>query len=81
MTEDNLWGNFIDAVKKQNHTIAGVLRGCVLKSDEKGFVIETPFKFHKDRLSDVKSQEVLNSALQEVTGKKTEIIVKLVDRR
>jgi len=67
-----LWNQLIDNVKSKNHSIAGVLRGCSLKSyDGKKFVIEAKFKFHKEKLEDKKSREIIEDALKEITGRKT----------
>jgi DNA polymerase III subunit gamma/tau len=76
---DALWTAFIDKVKTFNHSVAGVLRGCTIKSyDGKILSLETSFKFHKDKLSEMKTMELLNSACKEVTKKnvRIEIILK-----
>ncbi len=70
--EDDIWQELIDKVKLQNHSIAGVLRGCSLKSyDDKKVIIEAKFKFHKEKLEDRKSREIIEDALEEITKKKT----------
>ncbi len=79
-----LWTALIDKVKAYNHSVAGVLRGCSIKSyDNKSLVLETNFKFHKDKLSEVKTREVLENALKEITKKnvKIEIILKGGDKK
>ncbi len=64
-----IWGDFIDLVKQQNYSVAGVLRGCRLSSfDGKTFVIETNYKFHKDRLSDKKVQELMEQVCAQLSG-------------
>jgi DNA polymerase III subunit gamma/tau len=76
---DALWTAFIDKVKTFNHSVAGVLRGCTIKSyDGKILLLETSFKFHKDKLSEMKTMELLNNACKEVTKKnvRIEIILK-----
>ena len=75
---DALWTALVDKVKTYNHSIAGVLRGCRLKSyDNKTLLIETNFKFHKDKLSEDKAQEILGNALKEVTRKNVKIEIML----
>ncbi len=72
--ENKLWQRLIDGVKSKNHSIAGVLRGCSLKSyDGKKIVIEAKFKFHKEKLEDRKSREIIEDALKEITGRKTSV--------
>ena len=67
-----------DKVKSQNHSIAGVLRGCSLKSyDGKKLVIEAKFKFHKEKLEDGKSRGIIEDALKEIVRSKTSVSVVL----
>jgi len=76
---DALWNALIDKVKTYNHSIAGVLRGCTIKNyDGKKLLLETNFKFHKDKLSERKTEELLEKACKEVTRKnvKIEIVLK-----
>jgi DNA polymerase III subunit gamma/tau len=73
-----LWTALIDNVKNQNHSVAGVLRGCVIKSyDGKILLLETNFKFHKEKLSEIKTMELLNKACKEVTKKNVKIEIEL----
>jgi DNA polymerase-3 subunit gamma/tau len=76
-----LWNALIDKVKSFNHSVAGVLRGCSIKSyDGKTLLLQTNFKFHKDKLSEEKTQAILKNACKEVTKKnvKIEIVLKEV---
>jgi len=78
-SENNaLWNALIDKVKTYNHSVAGVLRGCNIKSyDGKTLLLETNFKFHKDKLSEIKTKEILENSLREVTRKNVKIEVEL----
>lgn len=72
------WKSIISEMKQYNHTIAGVLRGCSIKDYKKNrLVIETGFKFHKDRLDAPKVLEALRNTCKMLTGKDVEIEVKL----
>lgn len=65
-----IWHDLIDKVKLYNHSIAGVLRGCTLKSyDNTKIVIETGYKFHKERLEEKKTREILEKVCREISGK------------
>jgi DNA polymerase-3 subunit gamma/tau len=78
---DALWNALIDRVKTYNHSIAGVLRGCKIKSyDGKTLLLETNFKFHKDKLSEIKTREILEKACEEVARKNIKIEVELQPR-
>jgi len=73
----DILAQLIDKVKTQNHSIAGVLRGCSLKSyDGKKFAIEAKFKFHKEKLEDGKSRKIIEDALEEITGRK--VIISMI---
>jgi DNA polymerase III subunit gamma/tau len=75
---DALWTAWIDKVKTYNHSVAGVLRGCSIKSyDGKILLLQTNFKFHKEKLSEIKTKDILRNALREVVRKNVEIEVEL----
>lgn len=75
---DNLWKSIISEMKNHNHTVAGVLRGCVLKSyDKKSIVIEAPYEFHKEKLSETKNIEALESICRQLTGNPVSVSVVL----
>ncbi len=72
------WQQLIEKIKPYNHSVAGVLRGCSLKSyDGEKLVIEAKFKFHKERLEERKTMEILEKVLKEMEGKKVNISVVL----
>jgi DNA polymerase-3 subunit gamma/tau len=72
------WRNLINEMKKYNHTTAGVLRGCTIKSyAEQSLVIQTAYKFHKERLDDMKNREALLRIAKLLTGKDVAITVEL----
>src|SRR3989338_2221307 len=74
----DLLQELINKVKTQNHSIAGVLRGCTLKSyDGKKFIIEAKFKFHKEKLDEAKSKILLEKTLEEIEGKRLPVSVVL----
>lgn len=75
---DLFWKNLIGEMKKYNHTVAGVLRGCTIKSyaDQK-LVIQTAYKFHKERLDDMKNRDALLRISKLLTGKDVVITVEL----
>lgn len=65
----NFWQAFISEMKVHNHTIAGVLRGCMIKQfDKKTLVIQTAYTFHKDRLDDAKTRTLLEETCKILTG-------------
>lgn len=78
---DLFWRNFINEMKKYNHTIAGVLRGCNVKSyTDQNLVIQTAYKFHKERLDDMKNRDALMKIGKLLTGKDVTIKVELKNK-
>lgn len=71
----------IDKVKQQNHSLAGVLRGCFVQKQENGeLVLATNFQFHKERLEDAKSLAILEKAAKEVLGNNVAVSIILNSR-
>ncbi len=78
---ENVWQKLISKVKAQDHSIAGVLRGVSLKNwDSKQVIIETGFKFHKEKLEDPKTINILKNAVEEISGEKLEIKILFKER-
>jgi DNA polymerase-3 subunit gamma/tau len=78
---DTFWKQLIDHVKLHNHSIAGVLRGCRLKSyDNKKIVIETGYKFHKERLEEKKTREIIEKVCEEIAERPIEAVVVLREK-
>ena len=75
-SNNDFWQELIGKVKSYNHSIAGVLRGCSLKSyDNKRIVIETGFKFHKERLEENNNLAILKKVCSEIAGKQISVSV------
>lgn len=76
--EETFLPELILRLKKENFSIAGVLRGCKLVSLSDGEVhLTTSFKFHKDKLEEFKAREIVEKKSSELLGKKVELIVDL----
>jgi DNA polymerase III subunit gamma/tau len=77
---DAFWKSLIDVVKKYNHSIAGVLRGCSMKDyNGESLTIQTKFKFHKEKLMEPRTQEALEKACREILKKDVKISVEMKD--
>ena len=75
---DALWLHIIGEMKQYNHTIAGVLRGCSIKSyDKKNLIIQANYKFHKERLDENKTREALIKVCKLLTGNDVSVAVEL----
>ncbi len=65
----------IEEVKPHNHSIAGVLRGCSAEIDGNKVNITTKYKFHKEKLEEGKTLEVLEKVASALIGKKAQVSV------
>lgn len=75
---DAFWKSLITEMKNHNHTAAGVLRSCAIKSyDTKTLVITTAYKFHKERLDEFKTKDALVKVCKMLTGKTVEVAIEL----
>lgn len=61
-------------VNTQNRTVAGLLRGVNLKeTNGRKVVLETKYKFHKEKLSEVKVRDLIEKMASEILGKNVRI--------
>ncbi len=79
-TDDNhMLGKLIDTVKKENHSVAGILRGCTIVEVKKGVMtIGSKFKFHGERLSDPTVKKLLEKCATEILGDATKVEITIV---
>jgi len=81
LTQEKLvehWKDFIEELKPFNHSVAGVLRSARPKSVVRGIVtIEAFYPFHKDKLSESKTKDVLIQTLKKLFGEKVKIEIVL----
>jgi len=74
--EIDLWKNLIDKVKARNHSLAGILRSCSLDNyDKKILKIRAGYKFHKDKLAEPKSKEIIEVVWKDLTGDSVGLMV------
>lgn len=77
-SQKTLLENLIYSVKTYNHSIAAVLRSCKIQQmNDASIIFETAYKFHKERLDDNKSKELLEKVVKEITGNSLSVNVVL----
>ncbi len=80
--EDNFFAALISRVKQDNHSIAGILRGCkLIELSPDAVKFETAYKFHRDKLSDPKVREILDSRSSELLSRNVNVIVNLIEKK
>ncbi len=68
----------IAEVKKENFSVAGVLRGCVVKEQSAdALVLEAGYPFHRDKLTESKVHELIEAKASEISGRKMTVSVAL----
>ncbi len=68
--------NLIAEVKNHNHLVAGVLRSCFAKEPVDGeLTILANSKFHKEKLEDKKTMNLLEESAEKILNKKIKITV------
>lgn len=75
---NSLWKNIISEMKNHNHMIAGVLRSCkIIGFDRKVLVIQAASTFHKERLEEAKTFQVLGEVCSELIGNSIKVTIQL----
>src|SRR3989338_1831586 len=71
----------IATVNRDNHSIAGILRGCKLTElNDTTARFETAYKFHKDKLNETKTRLILDKRSSEILNRNVNVIVNLVEK-
>jgi DNA polymerase-3 subunit gamma/tau len=66
---ENKWGEVLLAVKPYNHSVEAFLRAARPKKvTDKGLTIEVFYKFHKEKLEDIKNRQIVELGLEKVFG-------------
>lgn len=72
------WPDFIAAMKTDYHSIAGVLRSSRPIAVASGIVtIEAFYTFHKEKLADIHTRQVLSDTLKKLFGEKVRVEIVL----
>lgn len=67
---DDFYESFINGVKGHNHLIAGVLRSCEVEFANGSLKIIAISKFHKEKLEESKTFQILQDVAENLIGKK-----------
>jgi len=72
------WQDFIAATRPFNHSVAGVLRSSRPKGVDNGIVtIEAFYSFHRDKLNEIKTRQILEEVLKKLFGAKVKVEIVL----
>lgn len=79
---DDTWQAVVLEAKKTNSTLAALLRDAtpiVIENDV--MTLGVKFKFHHDKISEMKNLAILEAAIEQIMGKKIKIKCKVADLR
>ncbi len=72
------WHDVIDELKPFNHSMAAVCRSARPKAVKNGIVvIEAFYKFHQEKLSEMKTRDMIGNVLKKLFGEKVKVEVVL----
>lgn len=72
------WHDVIDELKPYNHSVAAVCRSARPKAVKGGIVvIEAFYKFHQEKLSEMKTRDMIGNVLKKLFGEKVKVEVTL----
>ncbi|HVZ11740.1 MAG TPA: DNA polymerase III subunit gamma/tau [Patescibacteria group bacterium] len=78
---DDFFAAYLVRLKVENHSIAGILRGCKIVSIGDGqIVFETRFKFHKDKLNEAKTSSILDARATDLLKETMHVVVNLIEK-
>lgn len=81
INEKGFLRSLIDRVKRDNFSVAGVLRSTrIMRLGDTDIELTTPFKFHGDKLKEAKVQALLDKTASEILGKNVKIVITILDR-
>lgn len=68
--DENIWHNLIKSLRDKNASLAALLEGSHLINSTNGDItIAVKFKFHQDKISSRTNLPLIETALQEITGR------------
>ncbi|RJQ24817.1 DNA polymerase III subunit gamma/tau [Candidatus Parcubacteria bacterium] len=67
----------IEVLKKDNHSVAGVLRSCktIILKDDGELEVVPPYKFHAERLNESKVRQIVEKRAGEILGREVKLSV------
>lgn len=69
--DEQLWKDILEKTKEHNHTLSALLRDAKPEGvDSDQIIISVRFKFHHDKITEVKNREILEGIISEVLGRK-----------
>lgn len=78
--DENLWKEVIGELKRENNSLAALLKDAKPMAVEKGkLVLGVRFKFHKDKISEAKNVKILEGVICSVTKSSCRVFCEIAD--
>jgi len=76
------WGEILAAVKPHNNNLSALLRSSRPRGFDGEFLtIEAFYKFHRDKLMEVKNREILEKVISGIMGKEIKVKFALAEKK
>lgn len=76
------WQEVLKMVRSFNHSLEALLRSCEIEEfSQNTLVLGVFYKFHKDKLMDVKILRILNECMNKVLGQEVKVTIVLKERK
>ena len=79
--DEESWKTILDKIKTENASLNALLRDIrPLGKDEGKLVLCAKFKFHKEKISEIKNRDLIEKIIEEVLGERLSIFCELSDK-
>ncbi len=75
ITNDDIWTQFLDALKKQNNTLYGIARIAEVKNNNDMLELSFKFAFHYKQINDPKNKQIFAEILSKITKNPPKIVI------
>lgn len=72
---DDIWTQFLDALKKQNNTLYGIARIAEVKNNNDMLELSFKFAFHYKQINDPKNKQIFAEILSKITKNPPKIVI------
>jgi DNA polymerase III subunit gamma/tau len=74
---DVVWPQVLEAIRTKYNTLYGILRMAAPEIAFNTLTLRFAFKFHKERMSEVKNREIISVIMKDITGRDVSIVCEI----
>lgn len=80
--DEKLWREIVEKVKSHNHTLNALLRDAKPEGIEgEKLLLSVRFKFHHDKISELKNRAIIEEVVAAVVGRKLNIVCQVAEKK